>query len=296
MIESLDWVYEKGSNETNEDEYVIHQRSLVYAVIDGATGLGGLSGKIAATALKEGLANPTGSKGLFDKVMAANEQLGEFTAQDSHKTIDQVPKEERSSCGLAAIQIHPGTNQLEYVHAGDCMLFVQFRDGSIRTLTYDHISPLDAIAITARQKEFKRLLADGENPNTWAQEEISTMHKNIRQSIYGILVENRRKLNSMGGYGILDGSKDAKHYIEKGTISLNQVRNILLLTDGLQLPAEKAGGQESWVHAAKYAFNHGLNSLYHHISRLEESDPACYVYPRLKPADDKTGIFITLGQ
>lgn len=38
----------------------------------------------------------------------------------------------------------------------------------------------------------------------------------------------------------------------------------------------------------------GLNQLEKHINEIEESDPVCINYPRLKKHDDKTGIMIYL--
>jgi serine/threonine protein phosphatase PrpC len=286
MFKTVENVYEKGINNINEDELILDHSKRLYAVIDGATGLGGLSGKLAASTIKDGLLDDEGQGSLLEKAQFANELLGkrtvEFTKQDS---ISQLPKEDRSSCGIAAINIIEETNQLEYIHAGDCMLFLQYADGTIRTMTYDHIFPLDSIAITKFQQLLKTNLLNESNVTVDQAKELLDRE---RIGILDILRENRAKLNTLGGYGILDGTEEANQFIEYGVMSLNKVHKILLLSDGLQIPSA------TWDETAQFAFDNGLEPLLRKVNDLEMNDLLCLDYPRLKIADDKTGILLTL--
>jgi len=200
--------------------------------------------------------------------------------------MNEISKEKRSSCGIAAIKIIQETLQVEFVHSGDCMLFFQLDDGEIRAITYDHLSRLDSIAIL----KFHQLLTQASKD----KEIDENIFRECRTAIHDILVENRRKMNTKEGYGVLDGSKEADDHIEYGLLSLKRVKKILLLSDGLQLPTKKASGQQAWLETAEFAFQVGLDHLFNHIQTLETGDPFCIEYPRLKPADDKTGILIHL--
>ncbi|AND42276.1 hypothetical protein [Cytobacillus oceanisediminis] len=73
------------------------------------------------------------------------------------------------------------------------------------------------------------------------------------------------------------------------------MNKILWLSDGLKLHSHRDSDQEeTWLTTAKVAFEKGLDDLEKNILKLEESDPACLFYPRLKQHDDKSGILIEL--
>ena len=88
----------------------------------------------------------------------ANQALKEETEHLTKIKLDQVPKFERSTCGIAAIQLN-NENNLHYIASGDCMIFLEHKDGTIRSLTFDHLDRLDTKAIAA----FQDLLAEEAN-------------------------------------------------------------------------------------------------------------------------------------
>ena len=262
-------------------------------MIDGATGLGGLSGKMAAETIANVLLNFDSTYTLFGCIQKGNDHLGIKTVRELGMDMKKIPKENRSTCGLAAIKINK-TN-FDYIHAGDCMIFVKYQTGEIRALTYDHIMKLDNISIELFNKKMTVYDQLGDAPNENDSEAVTRFLKNIRGEILPTLIENRRKLNTMNGYGVIDGSNEAMEYVEYGRVSLQNTSEILLLTDGLQLPSEDTIiGQSMWTETAEFAFENGLEHLKSHIIQLEQSDNICRKYPRLKPADDKTGIWIKL--
>lgn len=288
MFNQVDYIYKIGSNSINEDAYILNRDEGLFAVIDGATGLGGLPGSFAANTIKDTITDSTLSTSLLERTTLANEILGKKTLEVTKaESMDEIPKEKRSSCGIAAIKINKATLQAEFVHSGDCMLFFQLENGEIRILTYDHLSPLDSMSIA----KFHDLLTDSSKK---AEVDKKTFEQ-CRENIHELLVENRRKLNTNQGYGVLDGSQEAGDHIEYGRVSLKRVKNILLLSDGLQLPTTKATGQQAWLETAALAFQIGLDTLFKHIQNVEVGDPYCLKYPRLKPSDDKTGIMIHLN-
>lgn len=281
-------VYKKGDKAVNEDAYVINEDAYIFAVIDGATGLDGIPGYLASQVVQENLQEITQANSLYQSMEQANKQLGkkmvDYYKANINKldinSIAEIPKKQRSSTGLAAIQIQQNGCAIDYFHVGDCMLFLRYGNGDVRAVTHDLIQYFDQLGI----REMIRL-----------REEIGNKMDldAIRERVNPILLQNRNKLNSSQGYGIIDGSEEAFNYIESGRIPLNKVTEVLLLSDGLLLPTK---WQESdvWIRTAEMAFTNGLDDLLSEVETREKQDPQCVTYPRLKQRDDKTGILIEL--
>lgn len=278
-------VYKKGVSQINEDSCVVNEAAQVFAAIDGATGLFGAPGYLASRTLQEDLSKMTESSNLYQSIQQANERLG-TNMVDYYETnigklaspvITEIPKSQRSTAGIAVVKIHPERKNLEYVHAGDCMLFLRYKTGEIRSVTYDGIHYFDDLAI----KEMVRL----------RKEDPAISRQEIQQSVNAILLSNKEKLNTIEGYGIIDGSEEALEYISYGRLPLHQVTDLLLVSDGLLLPTD---GSETdiWMETAKLAFENGLHSLVEAVERREEWDADCKMYPRFKQRDDKTGLLL----
>ena len=99
-------------------------------------------------------------------------------------------------------------------------------------------------------------------------------------------------MNTIDGYSIIDGTEKAIEYVTYGRIPMHQVEKVLLLTDGLQLHGIE---KDVWKETADFAFQYGVESLLHHVVEQEETDEYFQKYPRLKHADDKTGMLLERG-
>jgi hypothetical protein len=298
----IESVCRQGSGRANEDAVVLAPDSGLFAVIDGATALGesGLPGSLAAAAVAEVLQDVPRSTPLLGAVAAANRRIAETFARHSGergagaaRRVAEVPAEERSSCGVAVIRLQEEA-RLEFVQAGDCMAFVQYRDGAVRALTWDRIGSLDDTAIAAAHAEARRLLGDAAPPDMDAARATAHLAA-LRMHVLPLLQRHRRLLNAPGGYGALDGTAEAMARLEWGSVDVGNVAAVLLLSDGLQLPGAACGGGDSWTASARLAFASGVAALCARIDALESSDPACFSYPRLKFADDKSGILIRMA-
>jgi serine/threonine protein phosphatase PrpC len=293
MIQTIDYIYKKGSRQQNEDAYVINRERGIFAAIDGATGLGGLSGDVAAKIVKDNLQKDSNTT-LKEKVQAGNTQLRNKTEQLTNQSLQNIPKHERSTCGLAAIQLNPYT--LDYISYGDCMLILQYADYSIRIVTYDHLDVLDSKSIQRLHQMLEKEEATRKlELNKLPEEQIELIYKKNRSNLTPLLQENRNKLNTKEGYGIIDGSKESLEFMEYGSIPLINVQKILLLSDGLKMHNHRndTTNKNGWELSANIAFRHGIKELFNQIMKIEVSDPACVEYPRLKQHDDKTGILIS---
>ncbi|MEW9677443.1 hypothetical protein ABRT01_14860 [Lentibacillus sp. L22] len=282
-------VYKKGSKEINEDACLMNEKAGIYAAIDGATGLYGVPGYIASYAVKEELNKATGDQSLFTYITLANDRIQKETMNYYEANIKQsgvtnflqIPKVKRSSTALAAIKIAPDDSFLEYVHAADCMLFLQYETGTIRMVTHDLLQDLDNIAI--------HKLVEEREKDTNRQLSLSDLSETVKP----ILKENRGKANTYGGYSVIDGSEEVLDFLERGRISLNRVSKMLLVSDGLLLP-QKLDERDAWMKTAHLAFSNGLDQLVTEVEKRENDDPHCVTYPRFKRMDDKTGILIEL--
>ncbi|MTW85205.1 hypothetical protein F3157_05975 [Virgibacillus dakarensis] len=265
----------------------MNEKAGIYAAVDGATGLDGVPGYIASHAVKEELNKATDDHSLFSYVKLANERVQKETMNYYEANIKkssvtdflEIPKIVRSSTALAAIKVAPDYSFLEYVQAADCMLFLQYETGAIRMVTHDLLQDLDSIAIhklvEKRERSTNRHLGLG----------------HLREMVNPILLENRSKANTYGGYGVIDGGEEALDFLERGRISLNRVSRILLVSDGLLLP-QKLDEPDAWIKTADLAFSDGLDQLVKEVGKREDDDPHCVTYPRFKKMDDKTGILI----
>lgn len=282
-------IYKKGYRAVNEDTYAMNHSDNLYAVMDGATGLETLSGDIASRVVQKEMLKENPNQSLLDRVTKANQLTGaatvvrykEIGGSVEEDSIEHMSKLHRSSTGAAIIQFNSNQMSFDYVHAGDCMIALQYENGDIRFLTYDLISYLDQRAI----EELDRM-----NQATSTQ---SLSFAERKKSLSPLLKENRSQSNTHHGYGIIDGSEAALHHLEYGRVSLNRVQQILLISDGLQIPFDLSE-TKVWEKTAACAFDYGLDTLLQKIEKREAEDPDCQLYPRLKPADDKTALLLKL--
>lgn len=287
-------VYQQGVSLANEDRYLIKEEQRLFAVMDGAMGIGDLTGELAAQTISDTLSTLKGQESLLEKVQEANQRLGQKMLElTSMQNITEIPKPDRSSTGIAAVRFLEN-HQIEYVHSGDCMIFVEYEDGSVRALTYDAFSILDQTAINKRVQLLEEKRA-GEDPNTWSEEKQKEVNQEILRETKDILRSLRSTLNTPKGYPMIDGSPEAIDYLEYGRLPLIRIQKVLLLTDGLVLPHIKGAPEVIWLETAKFAFRKGLAALNEKVIELEEEDPTGYLYPRFKKSDDKTGILVKLG-
>lgn len=275
-------VHKQGSAPTNEDAYVENKERKLYAVIDGATGVGGLPGKIAAETMQHRLAAGNINDSLIGLIHQGNLDLAERTKQEMGQEINAIAKEKRSTCGIAAIQIHE--TYMEYAQSGDCMIFVKYQDGGMQALSYDHVMRLDEKAISDLYESIaSRVDADVSG------EAFQKVYQEEKERVVPALAANRKKLNTVEGYSIMDGTTEAMEFLSYGRIPLQQVEKVLLLTDGLQLYGVNG---DVWRETAMYAMEYGVEQLLKSVVQQEENDIYLQTYPRFKHADDKTGILL----
>ncbi|MGX9133247.1 PP2C family serine/threonine-protein phosphatase [Rummeliibacillus sp. JY-2-4R] len=290
MINVMDAVKDEGKNEVSEDDVVINTTRGRFAVIDGESGFGPFSGKEAAKILANALSSPKyNDLSLEQSVIAANNELRLMKKGNKiWESYPDVQKDIRNSCSFAAIQV---TDEwLYYLQTGSCMIFVQYSNGTIRSLTYDHTAKFKEKYIEKHKKYFNQL-KKGLNRN-YSQKKLEDCYKNAAILSQAYRMQCRESSNTYEGFGTVDGSRNSSRYWESGRIPLMDIKKILLLSDGLQIPGHKPPCQETWLQTAKHIFNKKLTSTNKKINQMEKDDPLCQQYLRFEQSDDKAGILL----
>lgn len=275
----IDCLSVKGTSALNEDAYVINRQQGIYGVVDGVSSLvpyrdeqKRTGGWIAANLVKsyfEQLADAM-DVDLRQHVESVNQLLRErmeAAGVDFHK------KESLWGAALALVKLTQ--SDIHYVQTGDCMIFAVYRNGKIRALTHPQT---DHIEDRVLQK-----WADGVRRGIATRAELF-------QLVEDDLMQNRHRSNQADGYGVLNGESAAVHFLEAGRINATNVKQLILLTDGLFMPSAKESVSFPWD--VRAIAEKGLEAYADVLLDMENSDPECLRFPRFKKSDDKTGIVI----
>ncbi len=203
---------------------------------------------------------------LVTGVRALNDELAQFA------DVTALSKLDRTSLGIAIARINK--DKLECFVLGDVEVNLLNTDSTVESITDRSIQELDQQVIS--------LMAN----NSQRQNEI--VFKGFTKVELELLRVNRMKMNTPGGYYILEHDEQA---IEKGIYQeyyLNNIDSVLLMTDGFAMLRKKY----SKIALFKELQQRGVKSLLAELRKLEDSDLEMKKYQRLKKHDDATAIFI----
>jgi hypothetical protein len=271
----------QGNGRLNEDARIVNEADRVYGVVDGATSLtdyrdaqGRTGGYIAAHLLASRMGGFSADQSLREIAVEANTALRESMLGAG---VDVTDVKQPWSAAFVVFRIRD--TFIEYVQAGDCMLFARYADGTYRQLTYDQIASADRILLQKRREAAGRGITDPAEARAYT---LPT------------LCANRAKANTLDGYSVLNGDVRFGDYVESGRFSRARVERLYAVTDGLfhSLEAEDPGAV--WTQMLQGIDSRGLEAYAADLVRMEEEDTDCSRYPRLKVADDKTGLVLDL--
>ncbi|ULO05588.1 protein phosphatase 2C domain-containing protein [Paenibacillus sp. 19GGS1-52] len=284
MGADIDWISVQGTGEWNEDAVILNHDLKIYGVVDGATSLvpyRGTSketgGRLASQLIKQYAEQLTSTEfnGLDTLLKEANSRLGQEMERCG---INLHSKDELWTAGAALIRITD--TYIEFIQVGDCMIYAMYEDGSIRSLTRDHVAAIDL--------QSKRIWEEGIATGVLTKELLWEMVKPV-------IAANKQKMNTPEGYSIINGMAEAEPFFEYGRINLIKLHSLLLVTDGLFYPGEVGNTEEDLVNSlVRYVTEKSLEQYAEWLLQLERADTECIQYPRFKISDDKTGIYIRL--
>lgn len=282
----------------NEDAYVLYEDDnvLVAAVLDGATCLSSVTGVKSQNEQTGVFAAQTGAKGIEENVIisqSASELLKKANEKISAELLSKgIDAESKSSLELSnaqalAVRIDKAAKRISIALLGDAGCIIEYSDGLVQLAMPMDITPEDIEGLSLSQDIARE-------KNLSVKEILS--HKDYREKINETMQKGRGRCNQENGrgVGVIDGRKNAEKYIKTVELNADEVRRIILLTDGMFLPVEIAGQEPDWKKMAKIIKEGGLEKLYNAVLNEKNSDPNFDKYPRFKKHDDATGILIEL--
>lgn len=265
----------------NEDALIINVKDKIYGVADGATSLtdrlyesGQTGGYLAAHLLASMLQEAASGASLEEVIIQANDALRQ-RMQDAG--IDIADKRQLWSAAFVIFRVRD--TYVEFVQAGDCMLFAKYADGSYRRVTRDQVAHLDRITLEKRREAAALGIAEPDE---------------IRNYLYPVLCESRKKMNTLEGYAVLNGEVDFRLYLETGRLSRACLTRLYAVTDGLFHTLEGVNPDDVWMRMLMEIDHEGLAAYAENLVRAEQADADCTRVPRLKVSDDKMGLVLDL--
>lgn len=212
------------------------------------------------------------ARGLLDVVVRALVLQCRSSALTSLDAVDI----DKPAASLALTQLVG--DDLEYGLLSDCKLLMQRQDGSVEALDHSAIAEFEDQLIAG----MRALQSAGE-----------TDLIRINRSLWPTILANRRRKNLPGGYGVLADDPACVAFADFGRRPAASIVHLLLASDGLYRLVDSYGVYSSAALMAQ-ALSRGLNPLYAQLREIEDADPQCLAYPRLKPRDDAAALLLRI--
>jgi len=243
---------EKGSGGVNEDAIVCGNNS-TYGVFDGATSLVPTKyeddltgGNIASQICAKVFGDIPGD--LRECARQANLKINQHAKASG---VNFNRKEELWSVSAAVVRLH--ANSFNWCQIGDCHILLIYNDNSYTLLTRD--PGHDVATLQAWQQRTEE--SDGQIMEVMAEEILNV----------------RRRMNI--AYGVLNGEQRALKFLQTGKESLENVKDILIFSDGL-IPPRRNPADPIDLDEIVSLYTHGeLQSLRDFVRNKELSDLGC---------------------
>ncbi len=179
------------------------------------------------------------------------------------------------SCACSLVKFYE--DKIEYLILGDCTLLVNSK-GRVETFKDDAISKLDK-----KVYDYMAKLENSKNM-TFNERKANVMH---------IIIENRLKKNTIGGYWSLEFSKEAIDNCVSGFIDIKDNTKIMMTSDGFSCVYDRYGifSKEEIINLAN---TEGIDYIYKKVREFEKSDDNGVEYPRFKVHDDSSCVYLDI--
>jgi hypothetical protein len=183
--------------------------------------------------------------------------------------------EELPSASLALAVIEDQC--LTIANIGDCRTLVRYPDGVTRQFGDSPVSALDA-QVVGRLVELQRA-------------DRSASYLALKAEVAPLIRRNRLLKNQPNGYWVLEPGESWLQYVQYFAAGVASGTHVLMLSDGFYRLVDHYHlySDESLVAAA---VQDGLEVLARRLRQVEDEDPECRAYPRLKPRDDATALLL----
>ncbi len=278
----------------NEDALSVleNEQRLVAFVVDGATELAEitkfqipkLGGAWAASTAKEGIEKNFSTEfSAGDLLLSANDLVARRLRENNIDPETTGAEFLPTSSGAVLVMIDKINNHLEIAQLGDAACLIVRRDGSTELAL-----PLPVVEGDINALNLSRNLVE--------EKGISMKEAFQDKRVADYIIQGRATENQPDGkgYGALNGKKSARKYVRYKIYYLNEIKKVVLMTDGMVPPQEDYEAELDWQAVARKVQEGGLGSLFNYTHDLKDSDPDLVRYPRFKAHDDATAIVIDI--
>lgn len=185
---------------------------------------------------------------------------------------------DKPAASLALVQLVD--DDLEYALLSDCKLLMRRQDGSVEALDHSVIAAFEDQLIAG----VRAMQAAGE-----------TDLVRINQKLWPTILANRRRKNLPGGYGVLADDPACVAFTDFGRRPAAALSHVMLASDGFYRLVDTYDVFSAGA-LLDQALSTGLAPLYAQLRRIEDADPQCLTYPRLKPRDDAAALLLRLDR
>ncbi len=277
-------ILEKGTAVANEDCLVIQDN--IFGVFDGATSLdkqtfgrGETGGEIASAT-----ARSVFRQNHFPLARLARQANREIKEQMILNGVDISRKENLWSTSAAVVRITE--DGMEWVQTGDAMILLVYDNGDHKVLVDRPDHDFETLTLW---KELVREMGCPDRNEDLMPKPLSAARKALAPQIKKV------RLGMNQAYGVLNGEKEAENFLNRGNQSLDNVKHILLFTDGLTIPCTQVTQTKNYAPLVKEFLGLGLEGLKNRIRKTEQKDPHCLAFPRFKCHDDIAAIALTFS-
>jgi serine/threonine protein phosphatase PrpC len=278
QFEVIDAVSESGGS-VNEDRAASSGRAAW--ILDGATG-------VSPQRLFPGPSDPAWFAATADGLLAR--LTGDMN--DSMTLLQRLVAELQEACAAAALASLAETaielpsasllvaqlagNEIALLMLGDCKLLLRQQDGTVEAFDQSSVAPFDASLVEA----LRAMRAAG-----------AARLSDLTPRLAPLIRENRLWKNRPGGYGVLTADPACLAFAETVRRPAQDGTHLLLATDGFYRLVDTyhmlTGGE-----LMQATLERGLAPLHAELRRMEDSDPECLAFPRLKARDDATAMLV----
>ncbi len=254
----------------SEDMVLVNEFRKVFGVFDGAVSLDkylspeGKTGAFIAASIAASTFAQT-YKDLDTVALVANDNI-----EKAHRLAGIDTRQSVNRFGTTVAVVKIVDDDAELLQIGDSIILVIHMNGRAEVPLGYHNHDIDLL------RKWHNLATKG------------------TAGILGVLASDVIKLRESANseFGLLNGDKKFKTFLNTTSISLHGVASILLLTDGMYIPKLDPGLTDEWDLYAKLYRKGGLNKIYKTVREMETSDPKLIKYPRYTLHDDASGIAI----
>jgi len=185
--------------------------------------------------------------------------------------------EERPSASLALAAIEG--QSLTIANIGDCRTLVRFPDGTTQQFGDSPVSALDA-QVVRRLVELQR-------------SDRNASYGTLKAELAPLIRCNRLLKNRPNGYWVLEPAESWLQYVQYFAAGAVPGTQVLMLSDGFYRLVDHYHlySDEALLAAA---IQDGLEVLAQRLRHVEDEDPECRAYPRLKPRDDASALLLVV--